>query len=95
MNIIWGINELSFKNCPKCWEQCLWRGGASSERLSTVNEENLCHNDKVMTSHCESASQVLWQKSCSKKLQCQQSDAIVHQELEATQIKQETVAQIH
>jgi len=48
-----------------------------------------------MTSHCESASQVFWQKLCSKKLQCQWSDAIVHQELKAMQIKQETVAQIH
>ncbi len=48
-----------------------------------------------MTSCCKSASQVLWQKSCSKKLQHQQSDAIVHQELKAMQIKQETVAQIH
>ncbi len=55
----------------------------------------MCYNNKVMISHCKSASQVLWQKSCSKKLQCQQSDAIVHQELKATQIKQETVAQIH
>jgi len=44
-----------------------------------------------MTSCCESASQVLWQKLCLKKLQCQQSDAIVHQELKATQIKQKTV----
>ncbi len=48
-----------------------------------------------MISCCKSASQVLWQKSCLKKLQCQQSNAIVHQELKATQIKQETVAQIH
>jgi len=45
-----------------------------------------------MTSCCKSTSQVLWQKLCLKKLQCQQFNAIVHQELKATQIKQEIVA---
>ncbi len=44
-----------------------------------------------MISCCKSASQVLWQKLCLKKLQCQQSDAIVYQELKVTQIKQEIV----
>jgi len=48
-----------------------------------------------MISHCESASQVLWQKSCLKKLQCWQFDAIVYQELKVTQIKQEIVVQIY
>ncbi len=78
MNTVQDINELSFKNCSTCWEQHLWRKDVSSKRLSTVNEENLCYNDKVMISHCESTSQVLWQKSCLKKLQHWQSDAIVH-----------------
>ena len=40
-----------------------------------------------MISCCKSASQVLWQKSYLKKLQHWWSNAIVHQELEAMQIK--------
>ena len=48
-----------------------------------------------MTSCCKSTNQVFWQKLCSKKLQHWWFNAIVHQELEAIQIKQETVAQIH
>ncbi len=44
-----------------------------------------------MISCCESISQVLWQKLYLKKLQCWQSDVIVHQELKVMQIKQEIV----
>ncbi len=78
MNTVKDINELSFKNCSTHWEQHLWREDVSTERLSAVNEENLCYNDKVMISYCENTSQVLWQKSYSKKLQHQWSDVIVH-----------------
>jgi len=59
-------------------ENNIYEEKMSAEELSTVNKENLCYNNKVMISHCKSASQVLWQKLCLKKLQHWQFNAIVH-----------------